>query len=97
MKRIIAFAVIVMGVLGISAQTPAFPGAYGGGMYTTGGRGGKVLYVTSLEDGETKDVGTFRWAVSQKYPRIVMFKVSGTIHLKRKLSSPFHAFPSRSF
>ncbi len=86
MKRIIAFAVIVMGVLGISAQTPAFPGAYGGGMYTTGGRGGKVLYVTSLEDGETKDVGTFRWAVSQKYPRIVMFKVSGTIHLKRKLS-----------
>lgn len=70
----------------VFAQTPAFPGAYGGGMYTTGGRGGKVLYVTSLEDGETSDVGTFRWAVSQKYPRTVMFKVSGIIHLNRKLS-----------
>lgn len=77
---------IMSALCGITAQTPAFPGAYGGGMYTTGGRGGKVLYVTSLADGTTSDVGTFRWAVSQKYPRIVVFKVSGTIELKRKLS-----------
>src|SRR4051794_21215402 len=32
------------------ASIPAFPGAEGGGAYTCGGRGGKVLVVTTLED-----------------------------------------------
>ncbi len=67
-----------------TAQTPAFPGAEGGGMYTTGGRGGKVLYVTSLADDGSE--GTFRWAVYQKYPRTILFKVSGIISLTKPLS-----------
>lgn len=68
----------------INAQIPAFPGAEGGGMFTTGGRGGKVLYVTSLADDGSK--GTFRWALSQKYPRTVLFNVSGIISLTKPLS-----------
>ncbi len=66
------------------AQLPAFPGAEGGGMYATGGRGGRVLYVDKLDDDGSP--GTLRWAVSQKYPRIVMFKVSGVIKLTKKLN-----------
>lgn len=66
------------------AQTPAFPGAEGGGMYATGGRGGKVYYVTSLADDGSK--GTLRWAVGRKGPRTILFKVSGIISLTKALS-----------
>ncbi|MDR3188474.1 MAG: pectate lyase [Prevotellaceae bacterium] len=57
----------------------AFPSAEGFGKYATGGRGGKVLYVTSLEDNSSE--GTLRWAVGRAGARMVMFKVSGVIAL----------------
>ena len=65
------------------AKIPSFPGAEGGGMYTFGGRGGKVLVVTSLED---SGPGTFREACETGGARIIVFNVSGIIRLKTPLS-----------
>jgi pectate lyase len=57
---------------------PAFPGAEGFGALTTGGRGGKVIYVTNTN---TSGPGSFTEAVNTKGPRTVLFKVSGQIVL----------------
>ncbi len=66
----------------------AFPGAEGFGKYTSGGRGGKVVYVTSLaDDANGTTEGTLRWAV-QQYPGepiTVCFAVSGEIRLVKDL------------
>ena len=68
----------------------AFPGAEGYGRFTTGGRmvdgrGSKVYYVTRLDDSDEE--GTFRWAVTtgDDTPRTVLFKVAGTIYLKKNV------------
>ncbi|MCX6952170.1 MAG: hypothetical protein NTV51_08380 [Verrucomicrobia bacterium] len=64
----------------------AFPGAEGFGAVSRGGRGGRVLTVTRLDD-DTKSPaeGTLRWAVKQPGPRVVKFGVAGTIALKGTL------------
>lgn len=76
------------------AQQPAFPGAEGWGMYTTGGRavdekGSVVYHVTSLEDCTDDNLveGTLRWALNtgDDTPRTILFDVCGTIKLASRL------------
>ena len=67
----------------MQAQAPAFPGAEGHGRYATGGRGGKIIHVTNLNDSGT---GSFRAAVSGSAKKIVVFDVGGVIALRSNLN-----------
>ncbi|MCL2098415.1 MAG: pectate lyase [Bacteroidales bacterium] len=68
----------------------AFPGAEGFGCMTTGGRGGTVYYVTTLEDNNSGNAatneGSLRWAIGRPGPRTIIFKVAGIIELQSKLN-----------
>lgn len=63
-------------------QPLAFPGAEGAGRTALGGRGGKVMTVTTLAD---HGPGSLRAAVEAKGPRTVVFAVAGTIPLETPL------------
>ena len=67
---------------------PAFPGAEGWGAMSVGGRGGKILEVTNLNDAGP---GSLRDCVEVSGPRICVFRVAGTIALNSQLriTKPF--------
>lgn len=79
----ISAAALCVAAVAQTAQVPAFPGAEGHGRYVTGGRGGKVIHVTNLND---RGTGSFREAVKGSSRKIVVFDVAGVIPLETELS-----------
>ena len=89
-----ALAIFLLGFAGIavaaeSAAPLAFPGAQGWAAHTPGGRGGKIIRVTTLA---AEGPGSLREALDTKGPRIVVFEVGGVIDLgakSLKIREPF--------
>lgn len=80
--RFLPAALLLALASGASAH-PAFPGCEGFGCETQGGRGGRILAVTSLADSGT---GTLRAALATTGPRIVVFRIAGFITLQSPIT-----------
>jgi len=81
LRRTLGNAVAVA-LASAAAALPAFPGAEGFGTETPGGRGGRVIAVSNLND---SGPGSLREAVETPGPRIIVFRTGGTIYLKSAL------------
>ncbi|MCA9261829.1 MAG: hypothetical protein KDA61_21575 [Planctomycetales bacterium] len=77
LMSLVAMAIATVAVNPIlAADLPAFPGAEGFGAATAGGRGGRVIAVTNLN---ASGPGSLQAACEAEGPRIVVFRVAGTI------------------
>ena len=84
-KRALAGMAMVLFTIAATAadsKAPAFPGAEGHGRYVQGGRGGKIVHVTNLND---SGIGSLRAAVNGSDKKIVVFDVAGVIPLASDL------------
>jgi pectate lyase len=90
----IALLASVFATAAFAAETPAstelaFPGAIGWAAHTPGGRGGKILKVTTLA---ASGPGSFAEAANTRGPRIIVFEVGGVIDLDKesvRIKEPF--------
>jgi len=76
MRYLLVCFYLVSGLSLLAQQIPAFPGAEGFGKYASGGRGGRVIYVTNLN---ASGPGSLQEALQQQGPIYILFKVSGVI------------------
>ena len=81
-KKILTLLTVALAAVGSQAQQriQAFPTAEGFGKYASGGRGGKVVEVTTLAD---SGVGSLRWALTEagRENATIVFRVSGIIDI----------------
>ena len=77
---------VAFGVSTYASPVTAFPSAEGYGKHAMGGRGGRVIAVTNLNE---SGPGSFRAAIEAEGPRIVVFRVSGTIEGSYKIKNDF--------